>query len=93
MRNEECLFLCTSRLSLRTSAHTGVAIRYPDTKSKPLFRFGEENRVRGYGAGARKRSCGMEQTRLDDVGADDLGGPLYDPLPRQTGRFVNRPYE
>ena len=49
--------------------------------------------MRGYGAGARKRSCGMELTRLDDVGADDLGGPLYDPLPRQTGRFVNRPYE
>ena len=27
------------------------------------------------------------------VGADDLGAPLYDPLPRQNGRFVNRPYE
>ena len=27
------------------------------------------------------------------AGADDLGGPLCDPLPRQTGRFVNRPYE
>ena len=49
--------------------------------------------MRGYGAGAHKRSCGMEQTRLDDVGADDLGGPLYDPLPRQNGRFVNRPYK
>ena len=42
-------------------------------KSNIPVRFGEEEGGSGYGAGARKRSCGMERASSDDVGRPPVG--------------------
>ena len=74
----------------------GTAFREDDgeihssfTKSNRFVRFGEEEDGSGYGAGARKRSRGMQRASSDDGGgmeqarSDDVGrDALIPPLPR-----------
>ena len=50
-------------------------------KSKRQFRFGEEDRGRGYRAVAPLgRGCGVEQARSDDTACQEKGHPFRDDL-------------